>query len=208
MGVLYLAKKFMVPSLAAECMKYLESKVDPTNLFSILSSAQKYEEKKLVDRCWEVIDKQTEKAVKSDEFATTERCLLKTIVVRDGLTIEEIDLFKAVDLWATKECERQGLVVDGALRRRILGETLVKALRFPTMKQENFASIVLESKILTPDEIVTIVKCLSSVPTSSVEFPEIRRAGFNVNTQRCCRFGNFTDNFFYLFYTSFVYMYP
>ena len=193
MGVLYLAKKYMVPSLAAKCMKYLERRVDPTNVFSILSSAQKYEEKKLVDRCWEVIDKQTEKAVKSDEFATIERSLLETIVVRDGLTIEEIDLFKAVDLWATKECERQGLAVDGAVKRRVLGETLVRALRFPTMKQEDFASIVLDSKILTPDEIVTVVKCLSSVPTSPVEFPEIRRAGFKVNTLRCCRFGNFTD---------------
>ena len=193
LGVLYLAKKYMVPSLAAKCMKYLERKVNPTNVFSILSSAQKYEEEKLVDRCWEVIDKQTEKAVKSDEFATIERSVLETIVVRDGLTIEEIDLFEAVDLWATKECDRQGLEVDGPVKRGILGETLVKALRFPTMKQEDFASIVLDSKILTPDEIVTVVKCLSSVPTSPVEFPEIRRAGFKVNTLRCCRFDNFTD---------------
>ena len=193
MGVLYLAKKYMVPSLAAKCMKYLERRVDPTNVFSILSSAQKYEEKKLVDRCWEVIDKQTEKAVKSDEFATIERSLLETIVVRDGLTIEEIDLFKAVDLWATKECDRQGLTVDGAVKRRILGETLVKALRFPTMKQEDFASIVLDSKILTPDEIVTIIICLqSSVSTSPMGFPENRRSGFERNLQRCCRFDIFS----------------
>ena len=108
MGVLYLAKKYMVPSLADKCMEYLEGNVDATNVFSILSCAQKYEGKKLVDRCWEVIDKQTEKAVKSDEFVTIERSVLETIVVRDSLTIEEIDLFEAVDLWATKECERQG----------------------------------------------------------------------------------------------------
>ena len=192
LGVLYLAKKYMVPSLADKCMEYLERNLDPTNVFSILSSAQKYEEKKLVDQCWEVIDRQTEKAVKSDEFATIERSLLETIVVRDGLTIEEIDLFEAVDLWATKECERQGLAVDGALKRRVLGETLVKALRFPTMKQEDFASVVLDSKILTKDEIVFIIKYLNSVSTSPVGFPEIRRSGFDVNSQRCCRFDTFS----------------
>ena len=192
MGVLYLAKKYMVPSLADKCVEYLERNVDPTNVFSILSSAQKYEEKKLVDRCWEVIDKQTEKAVKSDEFATIERSVLEMIVVRDGLTIEEIDLFEAVDLWATKECERQGLAVDGAVKRRVIGETLVKALRFPTMKQEDFASMVLDSTILTKDEIVTIIKCLSSVSTSPVGFPEIRRSGFEKNSQRCCRFDFFS----------------
>ena len=191
LGVLYLAKKYMVRSLADKCTEYLERNLDPTNVFSILSFAQKYEEKKLVDQCWEVIDKQTEKAVKSDEFATIQRSLLEMIVVRDGLTIEEIDLFEAVDLWATKECERQGLAVDGALKRRVLGETLVKALRFPTMKQEDFASVVLDSKILTKDEIVFIMKYLNSVSTSPVGFPEIRRSGFDVNSQRCCRFDTF-----------------
>ena len=197
MGVLYLAKKYMVPSLANHCLEYLEENVHPTDVFSILSCAQKYEEGKLVDRCWELIDKQTEQTVKSDEFATIERSLLESIVTRDSLTIEEINLFKAVDLWATKECERQGLVVDGALKRRVLGETLVKALRFPIMKQKDFASVVLDSKILTPDEIVTIIKCLNSVSTSPAGFPETRRPGFKVNTHRCCTF-DFSSNTFFV----------
>jgi len=49
MGVLYLAKKYMVPSLAEKCTKYLHDHLDPSNVFSILPSAQKYEEMKLVD---------------------------------------------------------------------------------------------------------------------------------------------------------------
>ena len=149
-----------------------------------------------MDRCWEVIDKQTEEALKSDGFATIERSLLESIVTRDSLTIEEIELFTAVDLWATKECERQGLVVDGVLKRRVLGETLVKALRFPIMKQKDFASVVLDSKILTPDEIVTIIKCLNSVSTSPAGFPETRRPGFKVNTHRCCTYDLSSNNFF------------
>ena len=100
--------------------------------------------------------------MKSDGFATIERSLLESIVTRDNLAIEEIQLFKAVDLWATKECERQGVVANGATKRSVLGETLVKALRFPTMKLKDFASVVLDSKILT-QEFVTIIKCLSSV---------------------------------------------
>ena len=70
MGVLYLAKKYMVPSLADKCTKYLQDNLHPSNVFSILPSAQKYEEKSLVDRCWEVIDKQTEQAVKSGKYKT------------------------------------------------------------------------------------------------------------------------------------------
>ena len=39
MGVLYLAKKYMVPSLADKCTEYLQENLEPSNVFSILSSA-------------------------------------------------------------------------------------------------------------------------------------------------------------------------
>ena len=124
-----------------------------------------------MDRCWKVIDKQTEAAVKSDGFATIERSLLEAVVVRNTLCITEVDLFQAVDLWATKQCEKQSLVVNGAKKRRILGEDIVYAIRFPVMKQEEFAAVVLDAKLLDPDEIVTLFKFFSSTLTSSVGFP-------------------------------------
>jgi len=178
MGVLYLAKKYMVPALVDKCTKYLHDNLDPSNAFSILPSAQKYEEKSLVDRCWETIDTETEEAVKSDGFATIERSLLEAVVVRDSLTIKEIELFKAVDFWATKNCERQGLAADGASKRRTLEEHVIKGIRFPTMKPEEFTSVVLDTDILTKEEIVSIIKRLSSVSISPVGFPETKRSGF------------------------------
>ena len=109
MGVLYLAKKCMVPSLVEKSTEYLQDHLDPSNVFSILPTADKYEEKNLVERCWKVTDKQAEAALKSDGFATIERSLLEPVIVRDTLCIKEIDLFQAVDLWATKQCEKQGV---------------------------------------------------------------------------------------------------
>ena len=86
MGVLYLAKKYMVPSLAEKCTQYLQDHLDPSNVFSILSSAQKYEEIKLVDRCCKVIDEETEEALKSDGFWTIERSLLEQEDLLDLIT--------------------------------------------------------------------------------------------------------------------------
>ncbi|KAL9980109.1 hypothetical protein ACROYT_G008652, partial [Oculina patagonica] len=136
MGVLYLANKYMVPSLADECIGFLQNNLDPSNVFNVLKFAQNCEEKNLVDRCWEVIDEQTEEAVKSAEFVTIERSLLEAVVERDTLVIEEVELFKAVNLWATKKCEDQGLSTDGSEKRRILGERIVKGIRFPVMQQQ------------------------------------------------------------------------
>ena len=56
MGVLYLAKKYMVPSLTDKCKEYLKEKLDPSNVFIILPFVQKYEHKTLEDRCWNLID--------------------------------------------------------------------------------------------------------------------------------------------------------
>ena len=193
MGVLYLAKKYIVPSLTDKCNEYLQNNLDPSNVFSILPSAEKYQEKTLVDQCWKLIDKQTEEVVKSDEFATIERSLLEAVVMRGTLKIEEIELFKAVDLWATKQCEKQRLAADGATKRRILGEDVIKRIRFPTMKQEDFDTVVLDSEILRKEEIVCLVNCLNSASSIPVGFPETKRSGSVADFQRCCRFGSLSS---------------
>ena len=41
MGVLYLAKKYMVSSLADKCAEYLEDNLDASNVFGILTQAPK-----------------------------------------------------------------------------------------------------------------------------------------------------------------------
>ena len=193
LGVLYLAKKYMVPSLADKCKDYLQDKLDPSNVFTILPTAQKYEEKNLVDRCWKVIDRQTEGALKSDGFETIEKALLEALVQRETLEIKEVELFKACDRWAINQCRKQGLATDGGLKRRVLGEEIIKAIRYAVMKQEEFAGVVLDAKILTPDEIVTFLKFFSSQEISlPLGFSETRfrrsclhRCGRFTLMQRC-----------------------
>ena len=175
MGVLYLAKKYIVPSLTDKCTEYLKEKLDPSNVFSILLSSLKYEEKALEDRCWKVIENQTEASVKSEGFMTIERSLLEAIVARDTLTITEVALFKAVDGWATKQCEKQSLAVEGKIKRRILGEEVIKAIRFPVMTAEEFADVVLDTNILHPNEITSLFKFFNSALPSPVAFSNTLR---------------------------------
>ena len=58
--------------------------------------------------------------MKSDGFARIERSLLEVVVIRDTLSIKEVNLFKAVNLWATNECERQSLTTDGGIKKEFL----------------------------------------------------------------------------------------
>ena len=104
-----------------------------------------------MDQCWKVIDKQTEEAVNSDGFATIERSLLEEVVIRGTLKIEEIELFKAVDLWATKQCEIQGVVADGATKRRILGEDVIKGIELPDCEYDSLLELF---RYIYNDEVI------------------------------------------------------
>ena len=188
MGVLYLTKKYIVPSLADKCAKYLQENLDPSNVFTILPFAQKYEDKNLVDRCWIVIEEGTDEAVTSDGFEKTERSLLEAIVARDSLSIEEVALFQAADRWATKQCEKQGLEADGQLKRRILGEEIIKSIRFPIMSAKEFADVVLDTHILHLNEIAQLFKFFNSSSSSPLMFsktPRQNRAPLLQETEIC-----------------------
>ncbi|CAH3197589.1 unnamed protein product [Porites evermanni] len=158
MQVLYLAKKYLVPSLAVKCSEYLQEHLEASNVFSVLPQTQKFEDKDLEERCWDVIETHTENALTSEEFVTLERSVVEAVVKRERLNVKEVDLFKAVDRWATKEVERQRLTPDGVVKRRILGEEIVKAIRFPVMSQKEFASVVVDCDILTRKEIGLMMK--------------------------------------------------
>ena len=107
------------------------------------------------------------------------------------LNIQEIELFKAVNLWATKRCEEQGLSTDGSEKRRMLGERIVKGIRFPVMTQHEFAAIVVDCKILSPEEALSLFKYFNSVPDTAVEFLETKRTGLTeLRFERCRRYGS------------------
>lgn len=191
MRVLYLAKKSLVPALVDKYIEYLGQILDGSNVFSMMDCSRIFEEKRLMEKCWCAVDKCAEDAVKSSSFITIEKSVLEALVERDTLMIKEVELFKAVDKWATKECERQELVADGTVKRRILGERIVKAIRFPIMEQREFVAVVLDSDILTSKEVYDVMKYHSAVLTSPVRFPETIRVG---NAHRCCRFGSVQES--------------
>jgi len=187
MQVLYLAKKYMLPSLADKCSEFLRENLDASNVFHVLTDAQKYEEKDLETHCWQVIDKETDEAVKSDGFVTMDKSVLEELVERDSLNVREVELFKAVDCWAIKECEKQGLAAEGSVKRKTLGERIVKAIRFPLMEQQEFAYIVLDCDILTKTEAFDLMKYFSSELKFPIGFSEAKRSG---TFQRMSRFGS------------------
>ena len=170
MQVIYLANKYMVPSLVEKCKEYLRNNLTAAKVFSILPYAQKCQDKNLEERCWKVIEMFTERAVTSDDFVTAERSVVESLVKREALSVTEVELFKAVDRWATEEGERQGLTLDGETKRRLLGEEIVKGIRFPLMSLAEFATVVCDTAILSRRETEDMIKYYGNVLKTPLSF--------------------------------------
>ena len=193
MEVLYLAKKYMIPSLVQKCSRYLEENLCGGNVFMILPYAQKFEEEYLIRRCWEVIDLETEEAIKSDPFCTIEKPLLREVLARESLDVKEVELFDAANQWATMDCRRKGITASGGAKRESLGEDTVFLLRFPIMTQKEFASQVVDKGILLMPEIVGMMKYFNGLEVPGLKFLQVARRGTKDQMKWCKRFGNVCD---------------
>ena len=107
LATLYAAKKYIVPHLARECVKYLETSLTARNACLLLSQSRLFEEPELMQRCWDVIDAQAEIALMSEGFTDIDFNTLLTILKRETLNCGEITVFQAAREWARAECSRR-----------------------------------------------------------------------------------------------------
>ena len=191
MQVGYLAAKYMIPRLAKECATFLGKNLDSSNVLGVLKHAQKFSNEDLLYYCWDLIDKLTRDVLKSSEFLAIERSLLQEIVGRDTMNIREVELFRGVDRWAEQECKRLKQDASGPVKRQILGEQIIRELRFPVMEQSEFMDVVVHTAILTQEEMSDIImKFLNPTVTPLHGFLETEREGPPL---RCCRYHDFVQ---------------
>ena len=154
---MYLAKKYLISSLAEKCCKVLEESITSDNVFVVLEQTIQFDEKDLETKCWDVVSKKTLECTNSVAFCNIGSHTLNTLLKRDTLAIAEVDLFKAVLRWTDNECARQGINIedDKMARRRVLGDSLYE-IRFLEMSEQEFATISSATGILTDAEVVTI----------------------------------------------------
>ena len=186
LGVMYLAKKYLVLSLMRRCGRFLEERIDPNNVFETLTQARHFREKELEKRCWFIVDLNTKQCLHSPSFLELDQAALQSLLRRETLRIEESELFEYSMRWAKKQCESEELEVSGINLRTILGDALY-FLRFPVMTQKQFAEKVVPQDVLTDREALNVFLHFSTQNSKpDVPFPFVPRSGRPM--RRCCRY--------------------
>ena len=186
--VCYLADKYDVPSVARECVEFLDGNMDPMKAFNIIHHARLLNDKCLEKTSWQVIDYNAQAIISDDSFLDLEdKSLLSEFLGRSSLRVsEELTLFNAIDRWAAKRCQEAGMIVNGDNKRCVLGKDLLKNIRFFLMSPDQFTDVVLPKDILTKDEVIDVCKYYSYDHVYS----EILRGGINREPFRYCMMSN------------------
>ena len=158
-----LADMYDVPSLARECVKYLDGNMEPLDAFDVLTYARQFNDEEMEKACWEVIDYNAEVIVADESFLDVKQEFLLSFVERSSACIQETTLFQALDGWAAKRCEEASINVNGENKRRFMGEDLLQQFRFSLMSPSEFSDVVMPTDILFLTEVVDVFKQFTSV---------------------------------------------
>jgi BTB/POZ domain-containing protein 3/6 len=178
-ATMYLAKKYIIPSLNKKCVNFLLENLNPENALDVSEQAARFDEKKLEKRCWKVIEYKTGNVVASDSFNNISQTTLAKLLKRDILKIAEVELFQAVLKWIDFQCSRKNLEPTGDNRRSIIGEAIYD-FRFFDMSQKDFVEHVSKSGLLTSDELVPIYEEFLGINSPALKLkklPNRKQAG-------------------------------
>eukprot|EP00794_Sanderia_malayensis_P000029 gene29-619_t len=173
-GILYLAKKYIIPSLGNICISYLMDNISVENVLEVLQSAWCYCEEKLERNCWCFLSRKTIDVIQSESFLDIDRNLLSLILKKDNLSVNEVDLFNAVKCWSKKECVRSKLDIKTENQKKVIGD-IIYLIRFPVMSAKEFAEGPARSGLLDNEDVKEIFIYLNAGIMDSLKFPLISR---------------------------------
>ena len=185
--VLYLAKKYIVSSLADKCIEFLIGNLVTENVFIVLQQALQFDEKELESKCWELIDLNTSDAIVAECFTDINQATLTELLKRESLKVKEVDLFKAVVKWSEAECSKKGIDANAKNKRIVMGNAIYH-IRFSSMNLQQFAQDVCQSAMLTAEEKVLFYDRFCGVERQSEVWNMSERTKNEGTLLRCCRF--------------------
>lgn len=192
--VLFLAQKYLIPSLAKICTEFVGNNLTVENTLPVLDHCFLLGVSKgLEKQCWSIIDKHASEVTEDNQFLDIDHGTLTALLSRDTLVAKEMVLFRAAVKWAGHECQRLSIPLTVENKRKVLGDAFY-SIRFPLMSMKEFTDEVAQSSFLSHEEVANMyIGFNSSFESCKVKFPTEPRAKpvhdlFEEPALRCSRF--------------------
>ena len=192
--VLFLAQKYLIPSLAKICTEFVGNNLTVESTLPVLDHCFLLGVSKgLEKQCWSIIDKHASEVAEHNQFLDIDHGTLTALLSRDTLVAKEMVLFRAAVKWAGHECQRLSIPLTVENKRNVLGDAFY-SIRFPLMSMKEFTDEVAQSSFLSHEEVANMyIGFNSSFESCKVKFPTESRAKpvhdlFEEPALRCSRF--------------------
>ena len=176
-SVMYLSKKYIVPSLTEKCVEIMKNILNVENVLIILEQAIYFDEDKLKKKCWDLVESRATEVVATEVFNNINQKTLACILGREYLKIPEVALFQAVLKWCDVQCWKKQLEVTGENRRAMLQDA-VYDIAFLSMSHEEFAKHVHLSELLSAEEMVSIYGKISGIQLPCTKWKKRKQKDF------------------------------
>ena len=178
-GLLYLSHKYMVQELKDSCYQYFHSQLDPENFATIMNICEFLGNQEFETDVNLYYRLHPYKVLESQNFPTLSKVNLLKILSLEKVNVKEIEIFKAATKWAKDKLEK--LEKERALEvsvlaetnshyiqkplktiREILGEEVVRNIRFSCMPYKDFKEIADKTDFLTEKDVTSLKKCIQT----------------------------------------------
>ena len=168
-AIMYMAKKYMLPSLSEKCVAFLLENIKVENVLDILEPASRFDEEELEKQCWKFIQSNTAKVIACDSFNNITQTAIAKLLMQDRLNLPEVGLFKAVLKWIDFQCSCKNLEPTGENRRSIIGKA-IHGFRFLSMSRAEFTRHVSKTDLLTAEEMLPIFEKFIGIDSPALKW--------------------------------------
>ena len=166
-SLIYSAKKYQIGALEAKCVGFMERNLNDHTAASFLDQAVFFNEEKLIQKCLGFLSTNASRKLKTVTDYHVSKETLKVIVNCELIICEvyAFCIFEICNSWADVECENKGLDKSGQNKRDLLG-SIVSKIQFHSMTNEEIASAVSKSGLLTMQEELEVFRFINTKPQS------------------------------------------
>ncbi|XP_054267800.1 BTB/POZ domain-containing protein 6-like [Macrosteles quadrilineatus] len=154
-NMFYVAEKYMMPRLKNKLALRLTTLLTPENVCSLLNNPACRDQLELNSHITQILRYETDKVLASPQFLEVCAEGFITMLEQDGLTVAEIELWRAAVKWAKHKVDSE----DGqVLRQQLSG--ISEHLRICTLNYEQFWNEVTPTKILNNNELLLVAESI------------------------------------------------
>lgn len=190
-GLLYAAKKYMIPYLAEICLKYIENATSIKNVFPVFNFSDWLQEDNLSAYCLKLICKHAEIVLYHENEHLSVSCM-KRILSQQSINIGEKDLINFVKKWVEEECSFRKISLCIENKRKILiDNNLMAQLRFFTLKPDDMKWLA--STGLLQDKELEIIENILVTDIITKDTSQMYKSGYLsdvCNNYRPCIWNN------------------